>query len=309
MNQKEVQAFFDELVKKNGGKEPSMEELNQQFGKFVEQQNNRPIEEFEGYSPEEMRLIRGGMSTNTAIVQFQDLSAEDCEQIPIFRQAKYLLNEIVANNGLKLTVKGNLPLKIVAQMHLLAEGKPSLFNSTMKEYESYAVSVTRELLTMAGLIKKLHNKLELTKQGKKVVNDHNEVFAALFTNFALQYDWSSNDGYGLPDIATDAWKYSFVLVGKYGNTERESNFYAEKYFKAFPYLLKLKGWSEYHDKTYGSVEKYCSQAYTLRTFNRFMWHFGLVTIEGDSLPQAPDKIKKTALFDKFVKIVPPKSIK
>lgn len=48
MNQKEVQAFFDELVKKNGGKEPSVAELNKQFGKFVEQQNNRPIADFIG---------------------------------------------------------------------------------------------------------------------------------------------------------------------------------------------------------------------------------------------------------------------
>lgn len=46
MNQKEVQAFFDELVNRNGGKEPSMVELNKQFGKFVEQQNNRVIFSF-----------------------------------------------------------------------------------------------------------------------------------------------------------------------------------------------------------------------------------------------------------------------
>lgn len=35
MNKKEIQALFDELVKRNGGKEPSMEELNKQFDEFV----------------------------------------------------------------------------------------------------------------------------------------------------------------------------------------------------------------------------------------------------------------------------------
>lgn len=300
----ELQAYIDEIIRKNGGVMPLKDEMNKHLGKFFEQQNNRPIEDFDGLSPNEMSRLRGFPFSDRSPVQFMQLPAEEYENIPIFRQAKYLLNAIESGNGLKLTDKGNLPTKVVKEMYLLGAREYMLENhpyTTIKESDSTSVMTAKALLGEAGIIKKLHNKLQLTNKGKKIVADNHKLLMELLTTYCQRFNWSSFDGYDLPDIGVDGWALSLVLIGKYGEKPKDEHFYAEKYFKAFPLLLEgIVGFDESLEKCYGSVENYCAKAYCLRTFTHFMKPFGFVTIENESLFDREATVKKTPLFDKFV---------
>lgn len=68
-------------------------------------------------------------------------------------------------------------------------------------------------------------------------------------------------------------------------------FYADKYFKAFPHFLISK-----------NVEfRYAKSYYSHKTFERFLTYFGLITIEkeGKGLDEKM-YVQKTELFDKLI---------
>jgi hypothetical protein len=57
--------------------------------------------------------------------------------------------------------------------------------------------------------------------------------------------------------------------------------------------------------TYGTIEQYAGNCYSVRTFERFMHYFGLVKIEKEGKMLDRKKfIIKTELFDKLIKVRP-----
>jgi len=88
-------------------------------------------------------------------------------------------------------------------------------------------------------------------------------------------------------------------LSKYGNEKRLDSFYTDKYFKAFPQLL-----DSIHP-TYGTLEKYASNCYSLRTFENFLTYFGIIGIEKNGHSYNSDKyIFKTEIFDRLIRINP-----
>ncbi len=80
--------------------------------------NNRPKEDFEGYSPMEMSKILDYTFDNDSPVLFNTLSSEEYNKMPLFRQAKYLLHTVV-DHEIKLTTAGSLPPRIVKGLYPL----------------------------------------------------------------------------------------------------------------------------------------------------------------------------------------------
>lgn len=80
--------------------------------------------------------------------------------------------------------------------------------------------------------------------------------------------------------------FSLILLSKYGNQKRSYRFYAEKYFKAFPDLMKG------FDNQYGTVEEQGAFCCSIRTFERFMLHLGLIEIEKTKHPESETYITK-----------------
>ena len=79
---------------------------------------------------------------------------------------------------------------------------------------------------------------------------------------------------------------------------RFDDFYATKYFKAFPALLHGL------NPDYPTLEACANMCYySLRTFDRFLKHFGLVDIreEGKGLSNL-EYIRKTEMMDQLVKV-------
>jgi len=94
--------------------------------------------------------------------------------------------------------------------------------------------------------------------------------------------------------------FTLILLSKYGNQKRADEFYAKKYFKAFPQLV-----DETTPPNYGTIEEYLERCYTVRTFDRFLIYFGLIKIESSAKYLGNSKINKTDLYDKLIKCKPP----
>lgn len=80
--------------------------------KINEEQNNRGLLDFEGYSPIEMQYILYDIFGENCPVQLIKLTDLEYQPIPLLNQIKFLIELIDISGELKLTNKGFLPTKI-----------------------------------------------------------------------------------------------------------------------------------------------------------------------------------------------------
>jgi hypothetical protein len=126
--------------------------------KIVEEQDNRPVPEFEGYSPSEMHRIFYFTFEPGSPIEFNRLNDCDYEKIPIYNQIKYLLDLIEKKGELKLTDKGYLPPKIVAELYEQGFIKDPFVECGIvkmrREKDAMPVVLARILIELSGLVKK-----------------------------------------------------------------------------------------------------------------------------------------------------------
>jgi hypothetical protein len=280
-----------------------LKDLQKQIDQVMSEQNNRSVPEFEGYSPFEMHNILNFTFAIESPLRLQKLTCSDYEKIPILNQIRYLADIIEKNGEIKLTNKGYLPTKIVSDLYgqgfLVDENINKGISKLYKETDSLTVNLTRILIELSGLTKKRNGKLSLTKSAIRTLEDKEEFLKLIFFTFANKFNWAYYDGYGENQIGQLGYGFSLILLSKYGCTKRLDSFYAEKYFMAYPRLLDSL------EPTYGTIERYSTKCYSIRTFDRFLDFFGLISIEKER--KGFDSIKyitKTDLFDRLIKIQP-----
>ena len=108
------------------------------------------------------------------------------QNIPIFNQVKFLLDLINKKKELKLTNKGFLPTKIVAELYgkgfmkdyFIENGISKLY----KESDVPTINLAKILLELSTLVKIRNNKLTLTKTGVEQIDKDHLVFQNIFEN-------------------------------------------------------------------------------------------------------------------------------
>ncbi len=281
--------------------ENDLKSIQKLIDNVMNEQNNRAISKFEGYSAFEMHQILHFTFGTDSPIELQELSDADYKKIPLLNQIKYLTDLIHKSGELKLTNKGYLPTKIVADLYQQGYMKDSHFESGIsklyKETDSMTINLTRMLIELSGIVKKRNGKLSLTKTGEKVILDDFKLLKTIIENFASKFNWAYFDGYGENQIGQLGYGFSLILLSKYGHEILLDSFYAEKYFNAYPRLL------ETIEPRYNTREKYSFQCYSLRFFDRFMDYFGLINIEEEGkMFNSLKYISKTELFDKLIKV-------
>ena len=282
-----------------------LKDIQKHIDKMMEEQNNLSNPDFEGYSPSEMHQILYFPFTNDSPLKLQKLSEADYNKIPMLNQVKYLTDLIKKNKEIKLTKKGFLPTKIVSDLFnqgfmkddFIEKGITKLY----KETDSITINLPRILLELAGLTKKRNGKLSLTKSSQKILGDNEELLQLIFSTFTNKFNWAYYDGYEDDRIGQLGYGFSLILLSKYGQEKHRDSFYAEKYFRAFPQLMSTV------EPEYNTPEKYASNCYSIRTFDRFLDYFGLINIEEQMIRYDDKKhITKTELFDSLINCTPHK---
>jgi len=278
-----------------------LKDIQKHFDQVMNEQNNLAISEFEGYSPFEMHQILYFTFGKDSPIKLQKLSDTDYKKIPLLNQIKYLTDLIDKEGEIKLTNKGFLPTKIVSDLYqqgfLKDKHIETGISKLYKETDSITVNLSRILIELVGLTKKRNGKLSLTKSSKKILEDNEELLRQILLTFAIKFNWAYYDGYGENRIGQLGYGFSFILLSKYGHEKLPDSFYAEKYFKAYPQLLGSV------EPEYDTLERYTARCYSIRTFERFLDYFGLITIDEER--KGFDSIKyitKTDLFDRLIKV-------
>ncbi|MCB0670087.1 MAG: hypothetical protein KDC80_29875 [Saprospiraceae bacterium] len=282
-----------------------LKKIQKQLDKVMEEENNRSIPEFEGYSPLEMHKILHFTFAPESPIKLQKLNASDYQMIPMLNQIKFLTDLIQKAGEIKLTNKGFLPTRVVSELYhqgfLKDEHIELGISKLYKETDSLAVNLTRIIVQLAGLTKKRKGKISLTKGGEEMIGDDFRLLQSILETFATKFNWAYCDGFGDNHIGQLGYGFSLILLSKYGAEKRLDSFYAEKYFKAYPQLLGQI------TPRFGTLESYSARCYSLRTFERFIYYFGLISIDKQGMGlHSKEYITKTNLFDKLINVRPPK---
>ncbi len=280
----------------------TIEELQAHLDKIMKAQNTSGLAQFEGCSPEEMHQMIHFPLEKKCPVTFKKLTAVQYSKIPILNQAKYMMNLLDEAKELRLTTKGFLPVKVVKDIYSQGFIKDEIIEQGIskiyKETDSVTIRLPRILLELGGITKKRNNKLSLTKKGKELLKDDEGLLMNLFLTHGKVFNLAYFDYHGDNSIAQMGFAFSLFLLHKYGKKKRMGDFYAKKYFVAFPMLLNRVA-----PNSYRTIEQTANNIYTLRTFNRFFWYYGLVDMNISYVD--PVELKTTELFDELIAVKMP----
>lgn len=283
---------------------PSSENIQEYIAEFMQVENARPIETYEGYSPTEIQAVLYNLFEKSCPVKIANFQDDVYEHIPLFRQVKLFLEILRKEEKIKLTKTGSLPVRIVKELY--ATGAPDefitsgLFNLNREE-DSFSVRLTRFITKLMRATKKRHNTLTLTKSGEKLLTDDRQLLFVLLNTFFIEYNPVELDYFNSPAIGNLGIGYTLILLDKYGEEEREDTFYADKYFKAFPKLLNTIDSSAIMIKS-----QLANSSYSLRVFNNLLYHIGVVEKRKTEGKLNKLIISRNELFTKLFCISPPK---
>lgn len=285
-----------------------LEEIRKEVARTIEAQNNRGIPEFMGYSPAEFTPLLYDTFGTESPIRLQRLSDADCDRVPMLNQIAWLIDYLKRNNGVKLTAKGFLPTKVVAELYaqgfLKDRSIESGISKLYKEEDSITVHLSKLLLELSGLTKKRKGVLSLKKNAEGLIRDRNALLQLIFRTHAEKFNWPYFDGYEDNGIGQTGFGFSLVLLALFGGEKHLNTFYAEKYFEAFPMLY------EGLDPIYRTVEAYAANVWSIRTLDRFLAYYGLMDHEEESPWFETVKfVSPSDLFRRFISFTAPQSVK
>jgi hypothetical protein len=282
-----------------------LEEIRRQIEASMIIQNTRPIEDFEGFSPADMRYILYEPFSSDSPLKFKNrIPDKILDQIPFLLQIEYLLKRIDAIGEIKLTSTGALPTQLVKEIYsqgfIKDSGIEKGYTKLYGEASCLPVHLTRIIVELAGFVKKKKGKLSLTKIWAEKLRSEKrtEILFKVFTTYSQKFNWSYLDGYQSLRAAQLGFAFSLFLISKYGNIERLSTFYSEKYLKAFPQII-----AEFPDRySKGEGVQDFHRCYLYRTFERFLEYFNIVEVrtEGKFYPERKKHIKKSTIFSEII---------
>lgn len=283
-------------------------DFNKMLVELIEREDiEDAINDLEGYAMADMfEIMNGNLWKEDSIVRTKKVSNAELQNVPIMKQAEYLINLLLAESKIKLTATEALPPKHVKAMHAL--GVPDIVDVSIRyEADSITVQLVRILMGASKLVMITKGIMTLTMMGQAVAHNKQKLFEMLLTGMTTEFNFGYFDMFDSDNAAGFGNGFSLILLSKYGDKERETIFYSDKYYAAFPDMLEefTKENTDYPE----DIPYYAEYCYFSRTFKRYMEYFGLVTIRKERKLHASNEktfIKKTPLFDKIIEIRAPK---
>lgn len=266
--------------------------------------DNRPVADFEGLSKADMRnLLCNPFSLDSPLKINRKIPDKVLNRVHFFRQVELFLKMVHEKKSIKLTAKGNLPVAFVKENYNKGFIKDDLIEDKIVkvhfEKNCFPVQYARDFSELSGFIITKKNKLYLSVSYKDLLNQRNrqDLFLKLFTTFALAYFWEDIIQFPSYNFGKSASAYSLYLVSKYGNKYRSTEFYCDRFRRAFPNLEK-----EFTDfRASKLIIGTFDFVYYFRTFYIFMRLFNLVHYrERPDLRPFQVMIKKTNIFDRII---------
>lgn len=252
-------------------------EINAHFQRY----NDAPLAAFSGVSPTQMHaLLYAPLEPGSPLQLRPMLPNEVLNQIPFLRLTEELLRVVQRDGVIKLTALGALPGKYLHELYgfgfLREEMIEAGYTKLHRETDVPGLSTVHHNTVLAGLLRKVHGKLSLTKNGERLCQPahRGELLRRILVSFTKKFNWAYHDGYDAPTVGQTGWAFSVLLLLQFGAEVRPLPFYADKYQQAFPFLLADLPGTAWH-----SPAEQLLSCYGHRTFGHFGQWFGLTSME------------------------------
>jgi hypothetical protein len=264
--------------------------------------NNTSQEKLSGLSPSQTFEIIHNPLGEKSPIKFRDgINNETLNKIPFFKITEEFLKIVQRDKFIKLTPLGALPKKIMVELYAYKFIPEDFIESGItklwKEDDSISIKSAKIVCELAKLTKKVNGKILLTKNGEKFLKQESRLFLfkQIYLTFTESFNWSFNDGFVEEPVGQYGSLFSIYLLLKYGESEKKTLFYSEKYLSVFFNFLPL------FVDDYATPEEQFNNCYSVRTFERFTNWFGLTYISEpkNNYDNKNNKIKSTELLTKL----------
>jgi hypothetical protein len=258
----------------------SLEEANKFLKDYTNKKNNTPLNEFQGLSPYEMHRLLHFPFDSPDVVRFNFGAIKGPDDAPLLKLL-LLITEAVGINGLKPTVKGNLPRAVsreIARSYFSVEKYEYLtrYGEYMSENDIPDLQEARLIAMKAGFIKKSQGKFVVSKECRKLIDSNAwaDIYERLFLIYIQELNWAyPQRGIEIP-FFQQSFAFTLFLFHVFAKEQRSSDFYAEEYIAAFPMLYEQLPGTEYY-----SGETIVKNAYDLQAIHAFGRMCGFLTCE------------------------------
>lgn len=255
-------------------------ELQSFLDDFKAERNRRGLDDFDGLSPNQMSALLHGPFESPPLDDLERRLPADIEapMLALFR----VIADAARERGIKLTARGNLPLRLVKAGDAWLQDDDGLprprIGGVSTERDVPEFHYVRLVAELAGLLRKSRGYLYLTRRAEKMLDrdDHAALYARLFTAFCRKFNWAYGDGFGALPIVQHSFGFTLYLLHRHGGDWRDAAFYEERFLRAFPMALEEAG-----DDPTGLLdpERRTRVAWTVRTFQGFGYLCGLVELD------------------------------
>lgn len=210
---------------------------------FIEEHNSEVIDDFLGLSSSQMHgVLNSPFGSSYDILSLSDginVEPKLLSQIPVIKQALYLLNELgKSEKGLKATKAGNLPQSLVQSFYFdFTDEIDELSAKPMSQYDVRELDLLIFALKKTGLIKLKTNWISLTKNGFGMLdkNKYFDLYSRLFNFYGETFDWLSTTYYDDEyKIIQKALSFNLYILKKKAANYINENEISALFQKAFP---------------------------------------------------------------------------
>jgi hypothetical protein len=175
----------------------SMEELQAELNRRMDEVNATPQEELAGISPNQaLELMQAGFGEESPLHLSDSLSLPELEGSAFLANARTFLTALVETDGTPATAAGNLKRAFVAEMveaMRFGEGYvDQLFrrNKVVNEEDVGTLHTLRVNLEVGGLLKRRKGRFTVTRKGRELAkpDQAGRLFAHLFRTYFGKFD-------------------------------------------------------------------------------------------------------------------------
>ncbi len=260
----------------------SKEELDALISGYNDRRSQRPVDDFEGLSSQQMHKLMNFPFESPDLIEFPSV-LDNPPSAPIVTLFSMLVDAI-GEDGLKPTATGNLPRKVVQDIALLYWGEEKYqeetnYASIRSEDDFYQLNVTRLVAGLAGLVRRYKGRFILSRKCRDLMKQGGmrAVYPVLFRALMARFNWGYMDRYPETGIVQTLSTYTLYLLTRYGNEWRANTFYEDAFLRAYPSILDVV-----EPRAYESREEVIRGMYSLRCFRRFAEFAGLMEIDHES---------------------------
>lgn len=293
----ELFADLEQLTLSNPGL--SLEDLETVVASRIQAQNSKPSADLCGLSPEQMHNWLNAPWNSWQGVEFS--TPADVSSSPVMRYLDILLENLLEEGGsIRLTTKGNLPLRIVQQCAAIADQLPSvgnLYPISLSEYRGRneddfnALHYTRVIAELADILYQRRGCLHVKKDAQKKFQQQGigSFYADMLESATSQYNWAYLDAFSNQLTFRELWLFMLWRLQSHCCIQQLVEEVAVVLGPIFEQMPQPEYASKQHELT---------NIVSIRFVWRFLGFFGLVrhSESRESFSVTPVKVEFTPLM-------------